>query len=88
MLPTIFASIAGVCMAICQIPQVVLIWRTGNTDGISIFMQIILTAGISSWFVTGILLHNAPMYLSNGFCALSCYYILYKCIVNRKHKQA
>lgn len=82
---TITASIAGICMAICQVPQALLIFRTGKTDGISVWMQLILTIGITSWFVTGILLDNAPMYLSNGFCALVCYYILAKCVINRRN---
>lgn len=84
MIATIFASIAGICMAICQIPQALLIWKTGKTDGISIWMQTILTIGITCWFIAGILYNNAPMYLSNGFCAVACYYILLKCIINQK----
>lgn len=77
---TITASIAGICMAICQVPQALLIWRTGNTKGISVWMQLILTIGITSWFITGVLLNNVPMYMSNGFCALICFYILFKCL--------
>ena len=61
-------------MAICQVPQAVLIWRTGNTKGISVMMQTILTLGIAMWFVTGILLNNVPMYVSNGFCLVFCVY--------------
>lgn len=73
-------------MAICQIPQALMIYRTGNTEGISIWMQGILTTGIVCWFITGILLNNAPMYLSNGFCGIACLYILAKCIYNKRKK--
>lgn len=81
----ITATIAGTCMAICQVPQAVLIWRTGNTKGISVMMQTILTLGIAMWFVTGILLNNVPMYVSNGFCLVFCVYILYVVIRNNRY---
>ena len=83
----ISATIAGTCMAICQIPQAVLIWRTGNTEGISAVMQTILTLGIGMWFLTGIFMNNAPMYLSNGFCLLFCIYVLYVVIRNNRRKR-
>lgn len=34
------------------------------------------------WFVTGLLLDNAPMYLSNGFCLIFCIYVLYVAVRN------
>lgn len=82
----IVSTIAGICMAICQIPQAMLIWKTGKTDGISLTMQAILTTGITCWMIVGFLYNSVPMYVSNGFCALSCYYILAKCIQNKVKK--
>ena len=79
---TLTASVAGICMAICQIPQALLVWRTGKTEGLSILMQTILTLGIGMWFVTGLLLDNAPMYISNGFCLIFCIYVLYVAVRN------
>jgi len=79
MIATITASIAGICMALCQIPQVIMTYKNKNAKGISPYMQIILTTGIFMWFVTGILLNNAPMYLSNGLCLACCLYILFYC---------
>lgn len=84
---TITASIAGICMAICQIPQAWLVYKTKNTDNISILMQVILTLGIGMWFATGVLLVNAPMYLSNGFCLIFCLYILFVCVKNKMHNK-
>ncbi len=85
---TITASVAGVCMAICQIPQAWSVYRTNNTEGISIGMQVILSLGIAMWFVTGILLNNPPMYLSNGFCLVFCLYVVCMCLRNRIRKNA
>lgn len=83
---TLTASIAGICMAICQIPQVLMVYRNKNANGISPFMQCILTAGIGMWFVTGIILNNAPMYLSNGLCLVCCLYILFYCFKRKNAK--
>jgi len=63
-LSTITASIAGICMALCQIPQAWLVYKTKKTEGISILMQSVLALGVGMWFITGILFNNAPMYLS------------------------
>lgn len=82
-LATITASLAGICMAVCQVPQAVKLFRDGNTDGVSIGMQVVLTLGIAFWLITGILLSNVPMWLSNGTCLVFCLYVDYKCIVNR-----
>lgn len=70
-------------MAVCQIPQAWLVYKTKNTSNISILMQLILTLGIFMWFATGVLLNNPPMYLSNGFCLIFCLYILFVCIHNK-----
>lgn len=80
---TITASLAGICMAICQIPQAWLVFKTKKTDDISLVMQLILTVGIGFWFVTGLLLHNVPMWLSNGVCLVFCLYILCVCAYNK-----
>ncbi|MCI7556219.1 MAG: SemiSWEET family sugar transporter [Paludibacteraceae bacterium] len=86
---TITSSIAGICMAVCQVPQAIRILRTRDTSSISLTMQVILTAGILFWFVSGIILsvrdfwEGVPMWLSNGFCLISCLYILIMCIYNK-----
>lgn len=84
---TLTASVAGICMAICQIPQAWSVYKTNDTRGISIEMQTILSFGIALWCVTGILLDNPPMYLSNGFCLIFCLYVVYACIRNKRQKE-
>lgn len=80
---TITASIAGICMAVCQVPQALKIYKAGTAEGLSILMQIILTTGILFWFITGILMHSVPMWASNGFCLIFCLYVLGMCIRDR-----
>lgn len=83
---TLTASLAGICMAICQIPQAWLVYKTKDTRGISLLMQCILTSGIIFWFVTGLLLSNIPMWLSNGVCLVFCLYVLAMCLRQRLKK--
>lgn len=81
----ITASIAGICMAICLVPQAWKIYKEGKAEGLSLGMQIIITTGIFFWFVTGVLLRNIPMWASNGFCLIFCIYVLV--MVIRTHKR-
>ena len=76
----ITSTIAGICMAICQVPQAVQVYKAKSTKGTSLLMQTILTSGIFFWCLTGVLMNQAPMYLSNGFCLVFCLYILVMCI--------
>ena len=84
-LQLITATIAGTCMAICQVPQAWKIYKEGKAEGLSLSMQIIITTGIFFWFVTGVLLRNIPMWVSNGFCLIFCIYVLV--MVIRTHKR-
>lgn len=87
---TVTSTIAGICMAICQVPQAWHVYKTQSTEGISILMQFIITSGILFWTISGMLLcmenfrSGLPMLLSNGFCLIFCCYILRKCISQNK----
>jgi len=85
-LATITASVAGICMALCQIPQAWKIYKTGRTSGISIGMQTVMNLGVACWMITGFLLDSIPMWLSNGVCLLFGLYVLIKCIQNKLKK--
>lgn len=87
-LQLITATIAGTCMAVCQVPQAWKIYKEGKAEGLSLWMQIIITTGIFFWFVTGVLLRNIPMWASNGFCLIFCIYVLVMVIrTKRRQKQ-
>ncbi len=82
----ITSTLAGICMAICQVPQAWKIHKAGRAEGLSLLMQTILTLGIFFWFTTGILLHHAPMWLSNGFCLIFCVYVLVMIIRTKRRE--
>lgn len=83
---SIVGYIAGFCTAIAQFPQAYKVYKTKNTDSISIGMYSIMTLGIVFWFSYGLLLSDWPMILSNGVCLLPSFYTLYVTVKNLSHK--
>ena len=81
------ASIAGILMAVCQLPQLIKVVKTRNVDGISLWMQVLLGLGMFFWLVTGILLESVPMYISNGCCLVFCLTIIFYIIKEGKGKK-
>lgn len=64
-LTTVIGALAAIGTTVSFIPQVVQIIKTKNTDGISLGMYIIFTAGISMWLIYGILLVDWPIIAAN-----------------------
>ncbi|MCJ8337390.1 MAG: SemiSWEET transporter [Pseudomonadales bacterium] len=62
----IIGMLAATLTTIAFVPQVVQILRTGNVDGISIYMYMILVSGVALWFTYGIVLKDIPIMLANG----------------------
>jgi MtN3 and saliva related transmembrane protein len=56
---------AGLCTTFSFLPQVINIWRTGNTQGISKPMYIIFFIGVILWLVYGFFLGSLPMIIFN-----------------------
>lgn len=93
LLTTITATIAGTCMAVCQVPQAWKIHKEGKAEGLSLGMQVIITTGIFFWFLTGVILSiegepsGTPMWISNGLCLIFCIYVLVMVIRTQKRKK-
>jgi MtN3 and saliva related transmembrane protein len=65
-LTEIFGTVAAIATTSSFIPQVVRIFRTGNTEGISLSMYSIFVFGISMWLVYGFLLNEPPIIAANS----------------------
>ncbi len=48
------------------VPQVIQIIKTRDTKGISLFMYIIFTIGITLWLIYGLLLNDTPIIIANS----------------------
>lgn len=47
------------------VPQAILVLRTRNTDGLSLYMYILFTTGVSFWLVYGVLIGSLPIIIAN-----------------------
>jgi MtN3 and saliva related transmembrane protein len=74
----IIGYIAAACTSISFVPQAVLVWRSNNTDGISLYMFVIFCFGLLAWLWYGYLLNEMPIILCNAFTLILAGYILYK----------
>ena len=62
--------VAGVCTTACFVPQVVKIWREGDTEAISKRMYVVSVAAFGLWTAHGILIGSAPVVIFNALNVL------------------
>jgi len=72
----IIGVIAGACTTLSFIPQVVKIVRTRHARDISLYMYLILTAGVLLWLIYGILIGEFPVILANSVTLVLCLAVL------------
>jgi len=61
---------AGVVTAISQLPQLIKIIKEKKADDLSIWMLLLLLAGLGLWTTYGILLKDLPILITNAFSFL------------------
>lgn len=57
---------AGAMTTAAFVPQVVKTWRSRSAGDISLGMYAVLTCGVSSWLVYGLLVEDWPVVAANG----------------------
>ncbi len=63
---TILGLIAAFCTTIAFLPQVIKTIKSKQTNDISLLMYIVLTTGVSLWFIYGLLIGDLPLIVANG----------------------
>ena len=58
--------LAGFITTLGYVPQVVKGYRSGRMDDVSIFMPVVLMAGMTLWLIYGIMLKDIPIMLWNA----------------------
>lgn len=48
------------------LPQAVMVLRTGRTEGISLVMYVMFTAGVATWLGYGMLIGSLPVIIANA----------------------
>jgi MtN3 and saliva related transmembrane protein len=69
-------SIAGFLTTVSFVPQAYRVYKTKDTDSISIYMFVIFNLGIIAWFTYGILLDQLPIIIANMVTFIFAFYIL------------
>jgi MtN3 and saliva related transmembrane protein len=62
---SIIGTTGSTLTTVCQIPQLVKIWKTRHTKDLSLATYLVLSLGVAIWIVYGILLKAPPVYISN-----------------------
>ena len=72
------AYIASMVSIASVIPQAYMVYKTGNTDGLSMASQMLAIAGLVCWMVTAILTKSIPTF-ANSFVGITLgSYIVYR----------
>lgn len=74
--------IAGVCTAICFLPQTIKTIRSKNVNGLSFASYIIYCTGILSWILYGFYLSSIQMIIFNAISLVFAGTILYMIVKN------
>jgi MtN3 and saliva related transmembrane protein len=69
-------ALAAALTTIAFIPQAWHTWRTRSTQGISLGMYSIFTAGVAAWLVYGILIGAWPIIVANAITLALALFIL------------
>ena len=69
---SILATVAGIVMALANVPQAIRIFKRKSAKDISIITFAIITTGSIIWFIYGVEISNIPILLSNGIGTLGC----------------
>ena len=79
----IIGFLAAILTTVAFFPQVIKVYKTQNTQSISLSMYIVFSIAILLWLVYGFYLNSLPMIIANTITLVSSIYILY---MKLKHK--
>lgn len=76
-LETILGSLAAMLTTASFLPQACNIYKTKDTEAISLWMYIIYSVGVFLWVVYGILIQSWPMVIANAVTIAISLWILW-----------
>ncbi|MBY0425931.1 MAG: SemiSWEET transporter [Cytophagales bacterium] len=82
----LIGTLAAICTTVSFLPQAWQVYKTKNTDAISLAMYLIFNIGIVLWLCYGILIHSTPIIYSNVITFVFAFYILMVKISNLPKK--
>lgn len=64
--PEIIGGIAAILTTAAYIPQSIKVFREKNTKSLSLGMYILITTGIATWVIYGLMIESPSLILANG----------------------
>ncbi|HYD29978.1 MAG TPA: SemiSWEET transporter [Azospirillaceae bacterium] len=64
-MPMIVGTVAGLCSTSSFVPQVVKVWREGDTEAISLKMYLVTVTAFALWVGYGFLIGSLPVIVFN-----------------------
>ncbi len=64
--PEIIGGIAAILTTAAYIPQSIKLFREKNTKSLSLGMYILITSGIATWVIYGLMIESPSLILANG----------------------
>ncbi|MGE0512889.1 MAG: SemiSWEET family sugar transporter [Hyphomicrobiaceae bacterium] len=62
---TLVGSVAAICTTFCNVPQVIKVFRTRETEDLSLKMLLLLNSGLALWIVYGFIKDDWIIYTAN-----------------------
>jgi len=63
---SLIGFIAAACTTFATVPQMIKVFKSKQTQDISLYMYIIMTTGIFLWLVYGLFINDLPLIVANG----------------------
>ncbi len=79
--------LAAILTTVAFVPQAMLVYKTKDTDSISLAMFIIFNFGLVCWGTYGLILHQLPIILANGITLILALYILFMKMTEVRRKK-
>ena len=73
----LFGLVAGAVTSAGFIPQLIRGYRTKKLEDVSYFMPIVLTAGMTLWFIYGLFLSAFAVIVANIFGVVCCLTLIF-----------
>jgi MtN3 and saliva related transmembrane protein len=77
----ILGLLAGFCVTVSVIPQIIKVWKTKKVKQISLLTFSVLTFGIAIWVLYGILKNDFPIIITNSISLflnlIMVYFLIY-----------
>lgn len=64
-LPSIVGVVAGICSTTSFVPQVIKVWREGDTQAISKKMYLVTVTAFTLWAIYGVMIGSVPIVVFN-----------------------